>query len=137
LFSIRADRVITFEKGLIGFPEAKKFCILEPKEDCAFFWMQSMEDPELAFVVTDPAIFLPHYQVKIESDDLKDIGVKDLSDTQTFVVVNKVEKKMTGNCASPLIINTLNAQGIQILLSTKEWGVRETLLDLGRVKTRV
>lgn len=59
--NIADDRVITFQKGLLGFAECKRFCLLEPAEDACFFWLQSLEDPDLAFVVTDPMIFVPEY----------------------------------------------------------------------------
>jgi len=54
---IAEDRVITFPKGLLGFADNKRYCLFEPNEDACFYWLQSLDDPTLAFVVTDPALF--------------------------------------------------------------------------------
>ena len=64
---IAEDRVIHFAKGLLGFGEHKRFCLLEPQEDSAFFWLQSIDDPALAFVVTDPSFFVPEFSVPIRA----------------------------------------------------------------------
>jgi len=44
---IAEDRVITFPKGLLGFGQMKRYCLLEPGNDACFFWLQSLDDPTL------------------------------------------------------------------------------------------
>src|SRR5262245_37376603 len=91
---IAEDRVITFPRGLLGFAEAKKYCLLEPAEDTCFFWLQSLEDASLAFVVTDPSHFVPDYSVPIRPDQMSDLALTRLDDAQVFVVVNKVDQNL-------------------------------------------
>ena len=76
---IAEDRVICFPKGLLGFSEFRKYCLLEPAEDSAFFWLQSLDDPSLAFVVTDPS-FVPDYSVPDPVGADGDLGLSRLED---------------------------------------------------------
>jgi len=129
--NINDDRVITFPKGLLGFPRHTKFCLLEPGEDACFFWLQSMDDPQLAFVVTDPSLFVPDYSVSIRPEQMEELGLRALEEAQAFVIVNKVDRTLTGNLQGPLVINTKTRQGEQLVLAEKRWTTRHTLVQLG------
>lgn len=128
---IAEDRVITFPKGLLGFSDQKRFCLLEPREDSAFFWLQSLDSPDLAFVVTDPSFFVPDFSVPIRAEQLGDLGLSRLEDAQVFVIVNKVDQTLTGNLQGPLVINTLTRAGEQFVLAEKRWTTRHPLVTLG------
>lgn len=128
---IADDRVITFPKGLLGFSEHKRYCLLEPAEDSAFFWLQSVDDPTLAFVVTDPSFFVPDYSVPIRAEQMGELVLTKLEDAQVFVIVNKVDQTLTGNLQGPLVINTITRSGEQFVLAEKRWNTRHPLITLG------
>lgn len=130
VIQIAEDRVITFPRGLLGFPEAKRYCLLEPGDDACFFWLQSLDDPSLAFVVTDPALFISEYSVPIRPEQMGDLGLAKLDDAQVFVIVNKVETQLTGNLQGPLVINTLTRHGEQMVLAEKRWTTRHPLMQV-------
>lgn len=129
---IAEDRVITFPKGLLGFSEHRRFCLLEPAEDSCFFWLQSLEDPGLAFVVTDPSFFVPEFSVPIRAEQMGDLGLSRLEDAQVFVIVNKVDQTLTGNLQGPLVVNTMARNGEQFVLAEKRWTTRHPLTTLAR-----
>jgi flagellar assembly factor FliW len=129
---IAEDRVINFQKGLLGFSEYKRYCLLEPAEDSAFFWLQSLEDPALAFVVTDPSFFVAEYSVPIRSEQMGELGMSRLEDAQVFVIVNKVDQTLTGNLQGPLVVNTLSRNGEQFVLAEKRWTTRHPLVSLSK-----
>ncbi len=126
--NIAEDRVISFPKGLLGFSQQKRYCLLEPGEDSAFFWLQSLEEPSLAFVVTDPALFVPEYSVPIRPEQMQDLALGRLEDAQVFVIVNKVDQHLTGNLQGPLVINTMTRTGEQMVLAEKRWTTRHLLM---------
>ncbi len=134
VIEIAEDRVITFDKGLLGFPDRKRFCLLEPGEDACFFWLQSIDDPDLAFVITDPTLFIEDYQVPIRPEQLESLGIAKIEDSQVFVIVNKVDQNLTGNLQGPLIINTLSRVGEQFVLADKRWTTRQTLITVAAQK---
>lgn len=129
---IAEDRVITFPKGLLGFSSFTRYCLLQPNDDAAFFWLQSLDDPSLAFVVTDPSLFFPDYSAPIRPEQMQDLGLSALEDAQVFVVVNKVSESLTANLQGPLVINTASRTGEQLVLADKRWTTRHHVMTVGR-----
>ncbi|RMH12918.1 MAG: flagellar assembly protein FliW [Planctomycetota bacterium] len=128
VIEVAEDRVITFPKGLLGFPDCTRYCLLEPGEDACFFWLQSLDRKDLAFVVTDPSFFVRDYTVPIRQDQAESIGIGKLEDAQVFVIVNKVDDQLTGNLQGPLVIDTIGRRGEQLVLADKRWTTREPLV---------
>ncbi len=130
---IAEDRVVTFPKGLLGFQEQKRYCLLRPNDDACFFWLQCVEDPELAFVVTDPVLFVPDYSVPIRAEQSEELRLRSLEDAQVLVIVNKVDGTLTGNLQGPLVINSSERIGEQLVLAERRWTTRHELLSLDHV----
>lgn len=130
IVQIAEDKVIEFPKGLLGFSQYKRYCLLEPGEDSCFFWLQSTDEPSLAFVVTDPSFFVPDYSVPIRPEQMEELDMSRLEDAQVFVIVNKVDQHLTGNLQGPLVINTMTRRGEQMVLAEKRWTTRHTLMKV-------
>ncbi|MCW5756867.1 MAG: flagellar assembly protein FliW [Phycisphaeraceae bacterium] len=128
---IADDKVMTFAQGLLGFPDHRRYCLLEPGEDACFFWLQSVDEPALAFVVTDPALFFKDYEVPIRPEQAEALAVENVNDAQVFVIVNKVGNVLTANLQGPLLINTINLNGQQLVLADKRWSTRHTIMQVG------
>jgi flagellar assembly factor FliW len=123
-------RVIKFPEGILGFPDNKEFILLQTNTEGNFFWLQSGNRPELAFVVCDPLLFVPDYQVPVKADDLALVGLDSMENSQVLIIVNKVDRSLTGNLQGPLVINALNCQAKQMVLSEKKYSTRHPLLEL-------
>lgn len=128
VIDIAEDRVITFPQGILGFPGLTRYCLLQPGDDACFFWLQSVEDENLAFVVTDPAFFEKDYSVPIRQEQMESLNLDRLEDAQVFIIVNKIDDQLTGNFQGPLIINTVNKTAEQMVLAEKRWTTRQTLM---------
>jgi flagellar assembly factor FliW len=129
--TIPDDRVITFPKGLLGFGSQRNFCLLEPGNDSAFFWLQSVDEPSLAFVVTDPSLFFNDYSVPIKAEQMTELKLAKLEDAQVFVIVNKIDETLTSNLQGPLVINTITREGEQVVLADRRWTTRHNLVKIG------
>ena len=129
--SIEVDegRLIDFPRGLLGFTRHRRYALLQPSEDGPFLWLQSIEAPELAFVVTDPALFVPGYQLPARCEQLEDLGA-DTSRVQVFVIVNKRGSVLTGNLQGPLVVQTDRRIGVQMVLADRRYTTRVPLLEL-------
>jgi len=119
-------RVITFRDGVLGFPQHRHFALLQAAEDSIFFWLQSTTDPALAFLVCDPLVYAPDYQAAIRSDDVKLLDLRDLTDCQVLVIVNKNNGKLTANLLGPLVIGAHSLLGKQLVLSDKRYSTRHS-----------
>lgn len=125
------QRIITFPKGILGFADFKDYVLIEPGQDTYFFWLQSVQTPDLAFVVTDPSLFVAGYQVPIKPDQMEEMNLGGIEDAQVFVIVNKRGTLLTGNLQGPLVINTRERIGQQLVLSDRRFTTRVPLVELG------
>ncbi len=125
------DRVVDFPAGLLGFSSYKKFALLQPDDDGVFFWLQSTEAPELAFVVTDPGMWVDDYQATIRKEQMEELAMQNLDDAQIFVIVNKHEGSLTANFQGPLVVNVATRQAMQLVLADKRWATRHEIVQLG------
>jgi flagellar assembly factor FliW len=130
VLSIEDERVMTFTRGLLGFPDHTRFALLQTGEDNYFFWLQSVDDPNLAFVVTDPTIFFKDYDVPVREETQADIALTDPKLAQVFVICNKVGDWLTGNLLGPIVVNAENRLATQVVLTEKKWTTRQPLYRL-------
>lgn len=121
-------KIITFKEGLLGFPQHRRYALVQTAPDPAFYWLQAVDDPALAFVVCDPRLFVPDYEVPIRKDDVDALGLVDLNDCQVLVIVNKVNGDLTANLLGPLVIGGQAMTAKQLVLSDKRYGTRHRLL---------
>jgi len=124
------SRLIEFPKGVLGFPNQRQYALIQTGEQSSFYWLQSVDRSELAFVVCDPRLFVPDYRVPIRADELAQLGLEDPSGAQVFVIVNKVEEMLTGNLQGPLVVNCETRVGKQLVLSDRRHTTRQPLMRL-------
>ncbi len=122
--------IFDFVQPIIGYNHLKKYVLIEHKENSAFKWLQSIEDPSLAFPVTSPAFFNIDYQFEIPTETAEQI---DLTSVDSLISLNIVTipasnpQKATINLLAPIIINAVNKQGMQIILSNSKYPVKYSL----------
>jgi flagellar assembly factor FliW len=121
MVDVDESRLLEFPAGLLGFSSYKTFALLQPDENGVFFWLQSTESPDLAFVVTDPALWLPDFQANIRKEQMEELGLDEVSDAQVLVIVNKRDQSLTANLQGPLVVNSSNRRALQLVLAEKRW----------------
>ena len=124
------ERIISVPRGLLGFPNHTRFALIQTGSENYFFWLQSVDEPNLAFVVTDPSIFFKDYAVPLKGDLQQDLGMDDVEHAQVFVICNKVDEWLTGNLLGPIVVNAANRLAQQVVLTEKKWTTRQPLLRL-------
>jgi len=127
---IDPERVLKFPEGLLGFPDNREFALLQTNNEGTFFWMQSIDRAELAFVVCDPLLFVPDYRVPVKPEDFEELALASMDDAQVLIIVNKIGWNLTGNLQGPLVINAGNRWGKQVVLSEKKYSTRHPLINL-------
>lgn len=131
---IADDKIVTLEKGIIGFPDLQKFTLifdLDKGDKGIIKWFQSLDEPQFALPVIDPSVILPNYAPVINNELLEPLG--ELNDDNLLILVTiKVPgdvKQMTVNLRAPLIINADTLKGGQ-LITDDENDVRFPIYDL-------
>lgn len=121
-------RFIVFQEGILGFPRQTEYALVQTGEGSGFYWLQAVKTADLAFVVCDPRLFVPDYQVPVKVEDLANINLSDANEAQVFVIVNKVGDLLTGNFQGPLVVNVENRLARQLVLSDKRYSTRHPLM---------
>jgi len=127
---IAESEVLTLPEGLLGFQPIRRYAILKDPEEEPFLWLQSMDEASLSFVVVDPFIFFPGYEIQIKSQELSSIQLDDLSNATVLVIVTVPEEPMdlTANLRGPLVINTHVNQAKQLVLIDDKYHTKHYLL---------
>jgi len=126
------EKIITFDAGLPGFEELKDFLIIEGSDDTSpFKWLQCVSDPQIAFAIANPFMIVRDYDFEISDEDAARLGIEKGEDIAVYaiVVVPENPERMTMNLKAPLIINSRNRKGAQIILDTDKYTVRHYILD--------
>ena len=106
---IAEEKIITFEKGLIGLPDLKKFALITDAEgeDSKIQWLQSLDEPTMALPIINPYEILDEYNPVVEDELLKPLGEFKEEDMMLMVTIRVPEDitKMSINLKGPIIIN--------------------------------
>ena len=120
------DGVFTFPMGLLGFARHKKFVVLDHSDNSPFKWMQSTEDGELAFIITDPLFFRRDYHLSVRRAELSVIEPENAEDLVVSVImtVPADPQDMSANLLAPLIFNMVNRRAMQYVLTDHRYPVK-------------
>jgi flagellar assembly factor FliW len=122
------EKILHFHEGLPGFPHAYQFYLLETAEPNIFYWLQSLDDPALAFVVMDPENLVSGYREKVLAA-LRDPFFQGRDILSLVIVTMLSTDSMTANLQGPLVIRFPDRAGRQVLLFDNEDWLRFPLLE--------
>ena len=119
-FEVLCENILTFPSGILGFPEQQRYVMLDHDTEAPFKWLQSVEEPDLAFVVLDPCIFNPSYHIEVPADALVEIKAQEGEDLAVAVILTIPSGdpgRITANLRGPLLISHKTKLGKQLVLS--------------------
>lgn len=121
---------IFFPNGLFGFENFKNYVLLDAKQQ-PFYWLQSQDVAEIAFVLINPQIFRSDYELDVDEEELLEINIKSPDDILCFAIVTIPENpaKMTANLQGPIIINKRTREARQSISRNTKWKIRHPILE--------
>ena len=127
---IQDDKILTFEEGLFGFEDYKKFALIDSEYE-PFIWLQSIENQNLAFLIIDPFLVCSSYEADIDDSSLAKIGVTKPEDVviMTIVTVPQDGSAITANFQGPLVINKQNKKCLQVILTDNRWTTKVDIVQ--------
>ena len=129
LVDVEAHQRITFPHGLFGFESLKEYVLLDAEQE-PFFWLQSIDNEQIAFVLINPFLFRQDYEMNIDNEELQNIGISDPGKAVIFSIVTipAADGIMTANLQGPIIINRESHLGIQAILTDSRWKTKHDIL---------
>ncbi|KXS41262.1 MAG: hypothetical protein AWU54_1691 [Candidatus Frackibacter sp. T328-2] len=127
---IDSDEVISFKQGLYGFKDNKEFILLMDDET-PFFWLQAIDNRDLAFVVTEPWNYCEDYEFDLDNEVKKELKIEKKQDVLVvnIVVVPDNLQDMTMNLKAPVIINKNEQIAKQVILDDDDYSVKYKLFN--------
>jgi len=116
---VPVDEQIEFRRGLLGFEQLRRFVHVEVAEEAPFGWLQSLDEPQTAFVVANPAIFFPDYKIEIDPRELGDVK-PDPNDRLVVLGVCTIPDEFCDasmNLQGPIVINAVTRKAKQLVLN--------------------
>ena len=132
------EKIITFDRGLIGLTDYKKFTILYDceKEESNVSWLQCVEEPALALPVVKPWIVKEDYNPIVEDELLNHLGelTEDNLVLLLTMTVSADIKQMSVNLKAPIVINADTRKGAQIICENQDYEVKYKVYDVLKEK---
>ena len=127
---IDEKRIVTFKEGIPGFTDEHEFIILPYDEESPYYFMQSLNTPDLAFLLTIPFLFFPDYTFEIDDETMEELEITKKTKVLYYSIItipNGSIRYMTTNLLAPVILNTENMKAKQIVLEKTRYTTKERL----------
>lgn len=127
---LRDDAVIDFPDGLIGL-EGRRYALIAQSEESPFYWLHSVDRPDVAVPVTNPWLFFGDYELRISDDETRRLGLEGPQDADIFCVVRAASElaDFTVNLVSPIVVHAARRLGRQVINDTGGYRVRQPLFS--------
>ncbi len=109
------EKIINFSDGLVGLPDLKRFVLVDHK-DTPLKWLQSLDDPEMAFIVASPDVMAIECSIDLDMTIKKYLQLENNEDLVVLMILRVSGEDVIANLQGPLVINASNMKGAQIVL---------------------
>ena len=119
-FEFKQENVIYFPFGIPGFDNMKRYILLTKENIPFFYFLHSIEDENLTFILTNPYFFLKDYSFKLSNEDIYFLEIDDIDKLGkeifvfSIVTIKEKTKKFSLNLKAPVIINLEKKIGKQV-----------------------
>jgi flagellar assembly factor FliW len=122
---IDPDQAVHFDDGLLGFPDARRFALIDANAEADLYWLQSLEDGSLAFLATVPWTHFESYEPEIPDAETDSLGLSSPDDASLLclLTVDRENDRVSANLLGPLVINMRNRHAKQVVLHDATWPV--------------
>lgn len=126
----REQKKVTIPAGLPGLPgELTGFALVALAEDSPFFFLQSLQDNSIGFILVNPFALFPDYEFDLPCEETDVLGVDGPDQLAVFCIVNASRgfKNATANLLAPVVMNIATGAARQVTLSDKRYSLRHPL----------
>jgi len=125
------SKLIRMQKPILGFERLGLYCLVEREEFRPFLWLQSVEDPAVAFVVVNPLVFFADYRIEVHSNELAELMITHTDRVETYVIVTIPDDptQMSADLQGPIVINTENNRAKQLVLVNSDYHIAHSIFD--------
>ncbi|MEA1979632.1 MAG: flagellar assembly protein FliW [candidate division Zixibacteria bacterium] len=125
------NKIITMIKPILGFESLTKFCLVENEEMLPFLWLQAIEEGSVSFIVVNPKVLVDDYNIEVNKIELAELEIDQIKSVETYVIATIPDDpmEMSVNLQGPILINTENNFGKQLVLVNSKYNVCYNVMD--------
>ncbi len=126
--------LLVFKHGIPGFEDKHRYFLAKYNDESPFFILQSVDEPGLAFVLIGMEQVAPGYSIEITDEVVAELKISQPEEAAFFTIVNMTGElvEATVNLAAPLLINTREKLGKQIILNNPSYSMKHPLFSGGQ-----
>lgn len=117
-----------FSKGLPGFDEETDFALIS-MADTPFWYLQSVKDAELSFLLGDPFVFYPAYEFVLPDDEAEELNITSDVLVRCIITLKEQTEQSSINLFAPIVLNPVGHSGKQIVLHKSPYHTKHNLLQ--------
>jgi flagellar assembly factor FliW len=126
------ENLLRFPEGLIGFEDLRDFIVMPNAKEGPLFWIQSVDDPAVAFVLTDPTNFFPDYVALPDRNEQKKLGMGEQGECYALTIVTvHPDRQVTLNLAAPVLFSPGSNRALQVIVENAQYQSRTPLPGAG------
>jgi flagellar assembly factor FliW len=125
---VSEEQIFAFEPGIGGFESLRRYALI-PEADSPVEWLQSLDDPEVAFALLEPFSFRADYAFELSDVDAEALGMHEPADALVRCVLTLHEDpaKITANLLAPMVLSRRTHMARQVIAQETEYELRYPL----------
>ena len=124
------NEIIKFEKTILGFDKSKRFILKDVNENDFFKILQSVDEPEVGFIVISPFEVENNYEINLNNEVINTLKIKEANNVLLYSLVtlsSKIED-ITVNLKAPIVININNKKAQQFIIDKEKYKIKHPLV---------
>lgn len=122
------ENTLHFPAGMVGFPQLRDFIVMPNKKQGPLFWIQSTDDADIAFVLTDPSNFFLDYGVIPDETERQLLQITDEDEVFILAVVTvPPDQNITLNLSAPILFAPKTNRAIQVIVDDPRYKTKTPL----------
>jgi flagellar assembly factor FliW len=126
------ESVVRVLGGLIGLGGLENYVVIRYQDDSPFYWLQCVDDPDLALVMVNPLAFQADYAPPIPLGVVEELEAAGAAELSLFVIVTIPAgnpRGLTANLLGPVVLNPLRRLARQLVLDDRLYSHRHPVMD--------
>ena len=118
------ESILTFPKGMPGFEGSTRYKLFhdDQEQQVVVHWLQSIDEPDVAFALVDPAVFGLNYEFVLTDEEEQLLKMESVDDIAVLLIAYKPQPdadskaNINANINGPIVLNMRSRLGLQKIL---------------------
>ncbi|MEX2375500.1 MAG: flagellar assembly protein FliW [Dehalococcoidia bacterium] len=127
---VAEGQIFSFDPALGGFESLRRFALI-PEADSPVEWLQSLDDPDVAFALLEPFAFMPGYAFELSDADAAALGMHEAQDAliRCVLTLHEDPAMITANLLAPVVLSRRTHMARQVIVQDSTYSLRHPIFS--------